>query len=142
MFVDRYLAYRFRLIKCKSKTPPEELSKRYMHLLPSSVWATYTTLFLHRNRTTNQCFPRYQTIVDTRGLCRRTIIRAPEDDVTPRMTHASPLTQSSSKQRYTKAIQPTLEATEAPCNHPWGEPMGYPNEGFWRCSTCGDLYKR
>src|ERR687898_778056 len=53
----------------------EEVAKRYIPLLPGSVWATYTTLFTFRNRKTNQCFPRYQTIADSRGLHRRTIIR-------------------------------------------------------------------
>ena len=53
----------------------EEIAKRYIPLLPGSVWATYTTLFTFRNRKTNQCFPRYQTIADSRGLHRRTIMR-------------------------------------------------------------------
>src|SRR5918995_1221798 len=53
----------------------EEVAKRYIPLLPSSVWTTYTTLFTFRNRKTNQCFPRYQTIADSRGLHRRTIMR-------------------------------------------------------------------
>src|SRR5918998_4861388 len=52
-----------------------EIANQYMATLPGSVWATYTTLFTFRNRETNQCFPRYQTIADKRGLHRRTIIR-------------------------------------------------------------------
>src|SRR5918992_4411205 len=53
----------------------EEIANEYMPILPGSVWATYTTLFTFRNRETNQCFPRYQTIADKRGVHRRTIIR-------------------------------------------------------------------
>jgi Helix-turn-helix domain len=63
-------------------------------------------------------------------------------DVTPRMTAAPPLTRSSSKQRYTKPIQESTEVSGEPCDHPWGNPMDYPHEGFWRCSLCGDPYKR
>src|SRR3990170_198873 len=53
----------------------EEIANQYMSILPGSVWATYTALFTFRNRKTNQCFPRYQTIADKRGVHRRTIIR-------------------------------------------------------------------
>src|ERR687895_2550153 len=53
----------------------EEVANQYMSILPGSVLATYTTLFTFRNRKTNQCFPRYQTIADKRGVHRRTIIR-------------------------------------------------------------------
>jgi hypothetical protein len=158
----------------------EEVAKRYIPLLPSSVWTTYTTLFTFRNRKTNQCFPRYQTIADSRGLSRRTIIRHVDilinfgliekehrfyDDnvkreyggqrsnkywfvsfsplnVTPPMTAAPPLTRDSSKEIYTKPIQESTEVSIDPCDHPWGEPMDYPHQGFWRCSACGDLYKR
>ena len=158
----------------------EEVAKRYIPLLPGSVWTTYTTLFTFRNRHTNQCFPRYQTIADARGVHRRTIIRHVDvlinfgliekehrfyddnvkreyggqrsnkywfvsftpNNVTPPMTAAPPLTRGSSKQIYTKAIQESTEVTGQPCDHPWGEPMDYPHEGFWRCSHCGDLYKR
>jgi hypothetical protein len=28
------------------------------------------------------------------------------------------------------------------CDHPWGEPLGYPHPGCWRCATCGDIYTR
>jgi hypothetical protein len=28
------------------------------------------------------------------------------------------------------------------CEHPWGEPLGYPHQGFWRCAACGDIYTR
>ena len=63
-------------------------------------------------------------------------------DVTPRMTAAPPLTRDPSKQIYTKTIQESTEVSEEPCDHPWGNPMDYPHEGFWRCSLCGDPYKR
>jgi len=63
-------------------------------------------------------------------------------DVTPRMTAASPRTRFPSKQIYTKPIQESTAISEEPCDHPWGEPMGYPHQGFWRCSHCGDLYQR
>ena len=53
----------------------EEIANEYMAILPGSVWTTYTALFTFRNRKTNQCFPRYQTIADKRGVHRRTIIR-------------------------------------------------------------------
>ena len=53
----------------------EEIANQYMGILPGSVWTTYTALFTYRNRKTNQCFPRYQTIADKRGVHRRTIIR-------------------------------------------------------------------
>jgi hypothetical protein len=53
----------------------EEIANQYMATLPGSVWTTYTALFTFRNRKTNQCFPRYQTIADKRGVHRRTIIR-------------------------------------------------------------------
>jgi hypothetical protein len=53
----------------------EEIANEYISRLPSSVWTTYTVLFTFRNRKTNQCFPRYQTIADKRGVHRRTIIR-------------------------------------------------------------------
>src|ERR671914_2049486 len=53
----------------------EEVAKQYVPLLPAPVWATFTTLFTFRNRKTNQCFPRYQTIADARGVHKRTIIR-------------------------------------------------------------------
>ena len=158
----------------------EEIANEYMATLPGSVWTTYTALFTFRNRKTNQCFPRYQTIADKRGVHRRTIIRhmailvgygliekehrfydddvkreyggqrsnkywfvsfSPQD-VTPSMTTAPPLTRDSSKQIYTKTIQESTEASEEPCDHPWGNPMDYPHEGFWRCSLCGDPYKR
>jgi hypothetical protein len=158
----------------------EEIANQYMAILPGSVWATYTTLFTFRNRKTNQCFPRYQTIADKRGVHRRTIIRhvailidfgliekahrfyddnvkreyggqrsnkywfvsfSPQD-VTPGVSAAPPLTRDPSKQIYTKPIQPKAEAAKEPCDHPWGEPMDYPHQGFWRCSHCGDLYKR
>jgi hypothetical protein len=158
----------------------EEIAKCYIPLLPSSVWTTYTTLFTFRNRKTNQCFPRYQTIADSRGLHRRTIMRHVDilinfgliekthrfyDDnvkreyggqrsnkywfvsfsplnVTPPMTAAPPLTRCSSKEIYTKPIQESTEVSGEPCDHPWGVPMNYPHEGFWRCSVCGDPYKR
>ena len=158
----------------------EEVAKKYVPLLPASVWTTFTILFTFRNRKTNQCFPRYQTIADARGLHRRTIIRHvavlvafgllekehrfyddyqkheyggqrsnkywfvsfSPNDVTPPMTGTPPITRGSSKQIYTKPIQESTEASGEPCDHPWGEPMDYPHQGFWRCSTCGDLYKR
>ena len=158
----------------------EEIAKKYVPLLPAPVWATFTTMFTFRNRNTNQCFPRYQTIADARGLHRRTIIRhvavlvafgliekehrfyddnvrrecggqrsnkywfvsfSPQD-VTPGGTAPPPLTRSSSNQNYSKVIQQPTEPSGEPCDHPWGEPMDYPHQGFWRCSTCGDLYKR
>jgi hypothetical protein len=158
----------------------EEVARQYVPLLPAPVWATFTTLFTFRNRETNQCFPRYQTIADARGVHRRTIIRHVvilvkvgliekehrfyddnvrreyggqrsnkywfvsflPNDVTPRMTAAPPITRGSSKQRYTKPIQESTEVSQGHCDHPWGEPMDYPHQGFWRCSHCGDLYKR
>jgi hypothetical protein len=158
----------------------EELARHYPPILGGSVWATFTTLFTFRNRKTNQCFPRYQTIADRRGVHRRTIMRHVDilieagliekahrfyddnvkreyggqrsnkywfvsfspQDVTPGMTATLPITRSSSKQIYTKPIQPETEVAQEPCDHPWGEPMGYPHQGFWRCSHCGDLYKR
>src|ERR687893_1048704 len=131
----------------------EEIANQYMSSLPGSVWATYTALFTFRNRKTNQCFPRYQTIADKRGVHRRTIIRhvdylvkvgliekehrfyddyekheyggqrsnkywfvsfSPEN-VTPGMTAAPPISQSSSKQRYTKTIQESTEVSDSPC---------------------------
>jgi hypothetical protein len=63
-------------------------------------------------------------------------------NVTPPMTATPPLTQSSSKQIYTKTIHESTEGSDQPCDHPWGEPMDYPHQGFWRCSLCGDPYKR
>jgi hypothetical protein len=158
----------------------EEVAKKYVPLLPSPVWATFTTMFTYRNRDTNQCFPRYQTIADARGVHKRTIIRHvavlvavgliekehrfyddnvrreyggqrsnkywfvsfTPNDVTPRMTAAPPLTRGSSKQKYTKPIQESTEVSEEPCDHPWGQPLDYPHEGFWRCALCGDPYKR
>jgi hypothetical protein len=62
--------------------------------------------------------------------------------VTPGVTAMKPITRSSSNQ----LLQNKLEAEENPpensCDHPWGEPLGYPHPGSWRCSKCGDLYKR
>jgi hypothetical protein len=63
-------------------------------------------------------------------------------DVTPGGTTAPPLTRDPSKQTYTKTIQESTEVSDEPCEHPWGHPMDYPHEGFWRCSLCGDPYKR
>ena len=158
----------------------EEVATEYIPRLPGSVWTTYTVLFTFRNRKTNQCFPRYQTIADKRGVHRRTIIRhvailvafgliekehrfyddyvkreyggqrsnkywfvsfSPQD-VTPPVTAAPPITRSSSKQIYTKPIEESTGGSGEPCDHPWGNPMDYPHEGFWRCSICGDPYKR
>ena len=158
----------------------EEIANQYMSILPGAVWATYTALFTFRNRKTNQCFPRYQTIADKRGVDRRTIIRhvailvqvgliekehrfynddvkreyggqrsnkywfvsfSPQD-VTPRMTAAPPLTRRSSKQIYTKYIEEDKTTPNEACEHPWGQPLDYPHQGFWRCSHCGELYKR
>lgn len=158
----------------------EELMKRWLPHVGGTVWATYTTLFTYRNRKTNQCFPRYQTIADARGVSRRTVIRhvnvlirfgllekAPrfyDDDtrrecggqrsnrywftsfspegVTPGMSRMNPMTGSSSNQIYNKNLEAEENTPESTCDHPWGEPLGYPHEGTWRCSACGDLYKR
>jgi hypothetical protein len=158
----------------------EEIANEYMAILPGSVWATYTALFTFRNRKTNQCFPRYQTIADKRGVHRRTIIRHVDylvrigliekehrfyddyvkreyggqrsnkywfvsfspQDVTPGMTAAPLMTRGSSNRINPKKIAPTEETPKEACEHPWGNPMDYPHEGFWRCSHCGDLYKR
>ena len=158
----------------------EEIARRYIPLLPGPVWATYTTLFTFRNRKTNQCFPRYQTIADRRGVSRRTIIRhvstlvafgliekterfydndvrrecggqrsnkywfvsfSPQD-VTPPMTAAPSLTRSSSNQINSKYIEEEKTPPNEACDHPWGQPLDYPHQGFWRCSHCGELYKR
>ena len=158
----------------------EELTRRYASLVGAPAWTTYLIMISYRNRKTNQCFPRYQTIADRRGVHRRTVIRhvkrlvafgliekeyrfydnyergdrfgqrsnkywftafAP-DDVTPGVTTASPMTSSPSNQIYTKDLAPETPAASEPCDHPWGEPMDYPHQGFWRCSHCGDLYKR
>ena len=53
----------------------QELTKRYLPLVGGSVWGTFHIIFTYRNRKTNQCFPRYQTIADARGVSRRTVIR-------------------------------------------------------------------
>jgi Helix-turn-helix domain len=158
----------------------EELMKRYLPLVGGTVWATYTTLFTYRNRKTNQCFPRYQTVAEARGVSRRTVIRhvntligcgliekAPRfydnDDrrerggqrsnkywfvsfspacVTPGMSEMHPRTQSFSNQKDIKNLAEETTTSPEPCDHPWGEPLGYPHAGFWRCTKCGDLYKR
>jgi hypothetical protein len=158
----------------------EELMKRFLPLVKGTVWATYTTIFTFRNRKSNQCFPRYQTIADARGVSRRTVIRhvnkligcglldkayrfydddtrrecggqrsnkywfnffAPQD-VTPGVPELKPLTSYCSNQKYTKNLEPQETPPQENCDHPWGEPLDYPHEGSWRCSVCGDLYKR
>jgi hypothetical protein len=53
----------------------EELTKRYLPLIGAPAWGTFSIIFTYRNRKTNQCFPRYQTIADARGVSRRTVIR-------------------------------------------------------------------
>jgi hypothetical protein len=63
-------------------------------------------------------------------------------DVTPGMTAAPPLTRIPSNQINPKKIEADEKTPKEACEHPWGEPMDYPHQGFWRCSTCGDLYKR
>jgi Helix-turn-helix domain len=63
-------------------------------------------------------------------------------DVTPGVTAALPITSSSPNQIYTKDLAPKAPSAIEPCDHPWGHPMDYPHEGFWRCSLCGDPYKR
>ena len=162
----------------------EELTKRYLPVVGGTVWATYTTVFTYRNRKTNQCFPRYQTIADRRGVSRRTVIRHVNvlvkvgliekihrfyddnirreyggqrsnkywftsyqpDDVTPGVSKLLPLTRFSSNQTYIKKLAAQETPQETPpqesCDHPFGEPLGYPHQGSWRCSVCGDLYKR
>ena len=158
----------------------EELMKRFLPMVGGTVWATYTAIFTYRNRKTNQCFPRYQTIADARGVSRRTVIRhvnvlvdfgllekahrfyddnirreyggqrsnkywftffAPQD-VTPGVPGLKPLTSSSSNQIYIQNLEAKETPPEESCDHPWGEPLGYPHQGTWRCSACGDLYKR
>jgi hypothetical protein len=158
----------------------EELTKIYLPLVGGTVWGTYTTFFTYRNRKTNQCFPRYQTVAEARGLSRRTIMRhvnilvavglldkihryydddrkrecggqrsnlywfnayAPED-VTPSLSKMKQITRSSSNQIYTNNLNKEETPVENPCAHPRGEPLGYPHAGHWRCSVCGDLYKR
>lgn len=158
----------------------QELTKRYLPLVGAPAWGTFSIIFTYRNRKTNQCFPRYQTIADARGVSRRTVIRHVnilidfgliekthrfyDDDtrrecggqrsnkywfvhfspyhVTPGVTAMNPLTRSSSNH----LLQNNLEAEENPpenaCDHPWGEPLGYPHPGSWRCATCGDIYTR
>ena len=158
----------------------EELTRRYLPLLGGTVWGTYTTLFTFRNRKTNQCFPRYQTIAERRGLSRRSIIRhvnkltafgliekahrfyddaenrecggqrsncywfvslAP-DCVTPGGSEPNPITRSPSNKRISINLAEEKESPKSACSHPWGEPLGYPHSGFWRCCACGELYKR
>src|ERR671911_1833570 len=53
----------------------QELTKRYLPLVGAPAWGTFSIIFTYRNRRTNQCFPRYQTIADARGVSRRTVIR-------------------------------------------------------------------
>jgi hypothetical protein len=158
----------------------QELTKRYLPLVGGSVWGTFSIIFTYRNRKTNQCFPRYQTIADARGVSRRTVIRHVntlidfgllekahrfyDDDtrrecggqrsnkywfthfspyhVTPGVTAMNPLTQSSSNDIYKSNLAPVEKGKDNPCNHPWGEPLGYPHPGCWRCATCGDIYSR
>jgi hypothetical protein len=158
----------------------QELTKRYLPLVGGSVWGTFHIIFMYRNRRTNQCFPRYQTIADARGVSRRTVIRHVnilidfgllekthrfyDDDrrrecggqrsnlywfthfspyhVTPGVTGLNPITQSSSNDIYKNNLEPVEKPEDTPCDHPWGEPLGYPHPGSWRCSTCGDIYSR
>ena len=158
----------------------EELTRRYLPLLGGTVWATYTTLFTFRNRKTNQCFPRYQTIADRRGLCRRSIIRhvnkltafgliekahrfydntennecggqrsnrywfvsLSPDTVTPGESELYPITRSSANKIDSINLAEENPIATPACSHPWGEPLGYPHGGFWRCAACGELYKR
>ena len=158
----------------------QELTKRYLPLVGGSAWGTFHIIFTYRNRKTNQCFPRYQTIADARGLSRRTVIRHVNilvdfgliekahrfyDDerrrecggqrsnkywfvhfspyhVTPRVTATKPITGSSSNQLLQNKLETEEQKTDNPCDHPWGEPLGYPHPGSWRCATCGDIYTR
>ena len=167
----------------KSKHPwvrYEELMRMYLPLVGGTIWATYTTIFTFRNRKSNQCFPRYQTIADQRGISRRSVMRHVRtlvavgllekshrfyDDPTrgehggqrsnlyrfchflpyfdtPGMTRMKPMTRSSSNQIYINKLETPKEEEKSPCDHPWGEPLGYPHQGSWRCSACGDLYTR
>ena len=63
-------------------------------------------------------------------------------DVTPGVSAAPPISPDPSNRINPKKIAPTEETPNEPCEHPWGNPMDYPHEGFWRCSLCGDPYKR
>ena len=161
----------------------EELTRRYLPLVGGTVWATYTTLFIFRNRKTNQAFPRYQTIADRRGLSRRTVIRHVNiltaykliekahrfydddtrkecggqrsnkywfvsvpplrgDAVTPGVSDSKPITRSSPNLNDFKNFEPEKPPPDTACDHPWGIPLGYPHEGCWRCSACGEIYRR
>jgi hypothetical protein len=158
----------------------EELTKRYLPLVGAPAWGTFYIIFTYRNRKTNQCFPRYQTIADARGVSRRTVIRHVnilvdfgllekahrfyDDDrsrecggqrsnlywfshfsphcVTPGMTATKPMTRSSSNNILQNNLDQGEEEKTNPCDHPWGEPLGYPHPGSWRCATCGDIYSR
>jgi hypothetical protein len=158
----------------------QELTKRYLPLVGAPAWATFYIIFTYRNGRTNQCFPRYQTIADARGVSRRTVIRHVnilvdfgllekahrfyDDDrrrecggqrsnlywfthfspnvVTPGMTAMNPMTRSSSNHLLQNNLETTEKSEENTCKHPWGEPLGYPHPGCWRCATCGDIYSR
>jgi hypothetical protein len=63
-------------------------------------------------------------------------------DVTPRMTSTKPITRSSSNHLLQSNLEPVEKCQENSCEHPWGEPLGYPHPGSWRCATCGDIYSR
>ena len=63
-------------------------------------------------------------------------------DVTPGVTRVYPLTRGSSNDIYKSDLEPVEKSQDDPCEHPWGEPLGYPHPGSWRCSTCGDIYTR
>jgi hypothetical protein len=162
----------------------EELTRRYLPLLGGTVWATYTVLFTFRNRKTNQCFPRYQTIAESRGVSRRTVIRhinvlvayklieksprfyddekkrecggqrsntywfvsvpplPQQTNVTPGVSETNPRTRSSPNQIDIKNLEEEKPPPDTACEHPWGEPLGYPHQGCWRCSVCGEIYRR
>jgi hypothetical protein len=62
--------------------------------------------------------------------------------VTPGMTSMNPLTRVSSNDIYKDNLEPVEKPQDNPCEHPWGEPLGYPHPGSWRCAACGDIYTR
>jgi hypothetical protein len=66
---------------------------------------------------------------------------APQD-VTPGVPELKPLTSCGSNQTSSKSLGAQETPPKESCDHPWGEPLGYPHQGSWRCSACGDLYTR